>query len=170
MLLKPRRPVLDLDLPLAGGGRFSLQAQRPAAFTLLVFYRGFHCPICKGYLGDLNAKSSAFQALGVEPVAVSADPEERAELARREWDLTALPLAYAMPIALGRGWGLSVSHAISAAEPSQFLEPGLFLVRPDRTLYGAAVQTMPFTRPSLDELLAAMQFVVKRDYPARGEG
>ncbi|MEM1401497.1 MAG: AhpC/TSA family protein, partial [Pseudomonadota bacterium] len=49
-----------------------------------------------------------------------------------------------------------------------FAEPGLFLVRPDKTLYFGSVQTMPFARPSFDGVLMGLDFVLKTDYPARG--
>lgn len=168
-MLKPGQPVPNLDLPLAGGGRFSLKAEKPDAFTMLVFYRGLHCPICKTYLADLEAKIGAFKDNGVKAVAVTSETQDRAEQTKKDWALQNLPLAYAMPIALGREWGLSVSNGISDKEPKQFLEPGLFLVRPDLTLYAASVQTMPFARPSFADVLAAVKLVVKNNYPARGE-
>jgi hypothetical protein len=42
-------------------------------------------------------------------------------------------------------------------------------VRPDRTLYCLAVQLMPFARPNFGELVQVLDFVIKNDYPARGE-
>ena len=42
-------------------------------------------------------------------------------------------------------------------------------VRPDATLYSAHVQSTPFARPHLDNLLTALEFVRDKDYPARGE-
>ena len=42
-------------------------------------------------------------------------------------------------------------------------------MRPDRTLYYGAVQTMPFARPHFDELLVAVDYAIEKDYPARGE-
>ena len=42
-------------------------------------------------------------------------------------------------------------------------------MRPDGTLYFGTVQTMPFARPSFDDVLMALDFVLKNDYPARGE-
>lgn len=168
-MIKPRQLVPELDLPLAGGGRFSLKNEKPDAFTLLVFYRGLHCPICKTYLADLQAKLGAFKDTGINAVAITSEAQDRAEQTKTEWALQSLPLAYAMPIAAGREWGLSVSNGISDKEPKQFLEPGLFLVRPDLTLYAASVQTMPFARPSFDDVLGAVKFVVKNNYPARGE-
>ena len=54
-------------------------------------------------------------------------------------------------------------------EPAIFSEPGLFLVRPDGTLYFGTVQTMPFARPAFDQILGALDFVIAKGYPARGE-
>lgn len=169
MALTPRQPVPDLDLPLVGGGRFRLSQARPDSFTMLVFYRGLHCPICKPYLRDLDRKIDAFAQRGVEAVAISSDGRERAERTRGDWGLKRLPLAYDLPLQEARAWGLYVSSAIKEGEPDRFSEPGLFLVRPDRTLYAATVQTMPFARPHWDDLLGALDFVLANSYPARGE-
>lgn len=65
--------------------------------------------------------------------------------------------------------GLFISSAIESKEPERFAEPGLFLVRPDATLYAVSIQTMPFARPSFKQLASALDFVIKEDYPARGE-
>jgi hypothetical protein len=45
----------------------------------------------------------------------------------------------------------------------------VYLIRPDRTLYYGAVQTMPFARPGFEDLLVAVNYAIERDYPARGE-
>lgn len=168
-MIKPRHPVPELNLPLVGGDRFSTSTEQNKSFTLIVVYRGLHCPICKTYLRDLNARAADFSAAGVGTIAVSSDTAERAAKAKTDWGLDALRVASDMPIAAGRAWGLFVSRGISDKEPSEFLEPGLFLVRPDATLYAASVQTMPFARPNFAEVLAAVQFVTKNGYPARGE-
>ena len=54
--LVPRQVVPDLTVPLVGGGHWSLADQTPDQFTLIVVYRGLHCPICSNYLADLNRK------------------------------------------------------------------------------------------------------------------
>jgi hypothetical protein len=54
-------------------------------------------------------------------------------------------------------------------EPALFAEPALFLIRADRTLYFASVQTMPFARPRFADVLSALDFVIANNYPARGE-
>ncbi len=166
----PRQPAPALDLPLVGGGRFDLTACRPTQFTLVVVYRGVHCPQCKKQLFELDARLGELRDVGVdEVVAVSGDAQERAEKAVREWELDHLRVAYEMDEAAMRAWGLYVSAGLTDAEPPMFSEPGLFLVRPDATLYSAHVQSTPFARPRLDDLLTALEFVREKDYPARGE-
>jgi len=170
----PRQPVPPLTATLAGGGRFDLSAENPKTFSLVVFYRGLHCPICRRYLTDLDSKVEEFEMRGVSVVAVSTDNAERAERTRSEWDLKHLRIAYGLSLRMARAWGLYISTsrgktAEGFEEPALFPEPGIFLIRPDRTLYYCSVQTLPFSRPHFDDILAAIDYVVERNYPARGE-
>jgi hypothetical protein len=85
-----------------------------------------------------------------------------------------LRFGHSLPLKTAREWGLYVSasrgkSSINIEEPPLFSEPGVFLVRPDGSLYYAAVQTMPFARPLFSELLQAIDFAITKDYPARGE-
>ncbi|GAC1487892.1 MAG: peroxiredoxin-like family protein [Acetobacteraceae bacterium] len=169
MSIKPRTKVPALSLPLVGGGQFELAQSAPKAFTLLVVYRGLHCPICKTYLRDLDRKLAEFEALGVKAVAASTDTQERAEQSRTEWGIEHLSIAYGLGVEQARAWGLFISASIKDGEPPLFAEPGLFLIRPDQTLYAASIQTMPFARPSFADLLAAVKMVTEKNYPARGE-
>jgi hypothetical protein len=43
------------------------------------------------------------------------------------------------------------------------------LIKPDQTVYRLSVQSMPFVRPNFAEMVQALDFVIKNDYPARGE-
>lgn len=169
MPIKPRTKVPALEVATVGGEPFRLAARKPRNFTLIVFYRGFHCPICKPYLRDLDGKLEAFLERGVEPIAISTDTQERAQRSKTEWELRKLPLGYGLGIEEARAWGLYISRSIKETEPALFAEPGLFLVRPDGTLYCASIQTMPFARPSFADMLQAVQFVTEKNYPARGE-
>jgi hypothetical protein len=54
-------------------------------------------------------------------------------------------------------------------EPPLFSEPALYLVQADGTLYFGSVQTMPFARPHFADILAAIDYVVAKNYPPRGE-
>ena len=85
-----------------------------------------------------------------------------------------LEIGYGLDLEVARQWGLYISSgrgktSIGIEEPAMFSEPGVFLVRADGTLYWASVQTMPFARPHFKEVLAGLDFVIKADYPARGE-
>ena len=54
-------------------------------------------------------------------------------------------------------------------QPPMFIELALFLVRPDRTLYYASVQSMPFGRLCFKEMFGGIEKAIARDTPARGE-
>lgn len=170
----PRQMTPDFECPTVGGDQWSLSSVTPENFTMVVFYRGLHCPICKGYLKDLDNKLDDFKKLGVEVIVVSNDPEDRATTTKADWRLDNLTIGYGIDIATARSWGLYVSSGIGKTstgieEPDRFAEPGIFLVRPDQTLYFASIQTMPFARPRFEDVLKAIEIVVSRDYPARGE-
>ncbi|MEO1016956.1 MAG: peroxiredoxin-like family protein [Pseudomonadota bacterium] len=167
--LVPGQPVPTLKLDLAGGGHYSLADAKPQNFTMVVAYRGHHCPLCKGYLGKLNELVEAFADKGVEPVAISMNDENLASKAKEEWGLDKVPVAYGMSEDTARDWGLYISNAIRETEPTRFSEPGLYLVRPNGELYFVSVQNTPFTRPALDELLQRLDFIIDKGYPARGD-
>jgi alkyl hydroperoxide reductase subunit AhpC len=161
--LLPRQPVPALNVPLTSAGRFVLGAAPAERFDLVVFYRGLHCPICAKYLLELERLAPEFAARGVQVVAVSSDNEERGKLMAEKVGASGV-----------RQWGLYISTSrgltsIGIEEPELFSEPGVFLVRPDGTLYYGAVQTMPFARPQFQDLLGAIDFAISKDYPARGE-
>lgn len=168
-MLKPDQPVPALDLPLTIGARYALSKQHPEHFTMLVFYRGKHCPICKSYLQELGSKLEHFVAAGVNVAAVSMDNEERAMVAHNDWKTGDVPLVYDLTEQQAREWGLYISQGRDdSEEPAVFSEPALFLVKPDGRLYFASIQNAPFTRPPLDQLLEGITFVKENGYPVRG--
>ncbi|TKD66012.1 peroxiredoxin-like family protein [Flavobacterium sp. ASW18X] len=168
-MLKPRTKVPELNLKLVNGTSWTLSEQTPDNFTMVIFYRGLHCPICKTYLEELQTKLKDFTAKGVNVIAISSDSEERAKEQYDKWKIADIPLGYNFSIQNAREWGLYVSKGIKDKEPDMFIEPGLFLIKPDGTLYSASIQTMPFARPEFDDLLNAIGYITKNDYPARGE-
>lgn len=174
MALIPRKPVPALEVDLVGGGRWSFAAQKPQHFTMIVFYRGLHCPVCRKYTGELNGMIGEFEKRGVSTVIASTDSKERATEAKEKWGLPNLTVGYGVSIDTARNWGLyiSTSRGMTSAgveEPPLFAEPGLFLVKPDGTLYWASVSTMPFARPHFSEIAQAIDFALSKNYPARGE-
>lgn len=172
--LMPRQPVPALDVPLTGGGRFVLGASPGERFDIVVFYRGLHCPICAKYLMELERLAPEFAQRGVNLVAVSSDDEDRGKQMAEKVKASGLKFAYGLSLRSARQWGLYISASrgktsIGIEEPPLFSEPGVFIVSPDGKLYYGAVQTMPFARPPFQDLLGAIDFVIAKDYPARGE-
>lgn len=166
--LTPDTQAPALSLPLVGGGTWSLADQSPKNFTMVVFYRGFHCPVCKMYLGKLNALTDMAAEAGVNVVVASMDPQDRAEQAKADWGLDTLDVAYGVTADDVRNWGLYLSTAFKDAETDQFAEPGLFWVRPDGRLYLIDIANMPWSRPDVKFLLSKVQFAMDNNYPARG--
>jgi peroxiredoxin len=172
-MLLPRRPVPELRVPTLAHGDFDLTADEPTLLTLISFYRGLHCPVCLKYLRDLQALIPEYESRGAKVIAVSSDDRERAQqMASKVGDR--LRFGYSLSLKVAREWGLYISSSrgmssTNVEEPPLFSEPGVFLVRPDGTLYYGAVQTMPFARPLFSELLQAIDFAIAKDYPARGE-
>lgn len=172
--LFPQQPVPSLSIKTVGGDTWTLADQKPQNFSLVVFYRGLHCPICGGYLQDLSKKLPDFERRGVTVIALSSDSEERAQQAKQKWRLGELTLGYGLPLDTARRWGLYISRghgptSTGLDEPALFSEPALYFVRPDGTLYFGTAQTMPFARPHFDDILTTLDFVIAKNYPARGE-
>ena len=170
----PRQTTPELDLDTLSHGRFSLAGDNPERFTLVAFYRGLHCPICGNYLKELERLTPELEKRGAKPIAISADGQERAQAMADKIGASNLRMGYGLPLSRAKDWGLFISTSrgktsIGIEEPELFSEPGVFLVRPDRTLYYGSVQTMPFVRPNFAELVQALDFVIANDYPARGE-
>lgn len=166
---KPRQSAPGLEVKLLDGGTWRLAEAKPQSFSMIVVYRGLHCPICKTYLGELDAKLPEFAKRGVDVVAISTDPRDRAEKAKAEWGLNNLAIGYDLPIATAREWDLFISRAIREGETPEFSEPGLFLVRPDNTLFYSSRSSAPWGRPSFDQMLRGIDIVAERKMPARGE-
>ena len=156
-----------LTLPLAGGGTYDLSTENPEAATMVIFYRGVHCPVCEGYLGKVAEKAAAFAEAGMPIVLASMDNQERAEKAKADWGLANLPVAYGMTEEQARAWGLYISTSIKDAELPVFCEPGTFWVKPDGSLYLIDIASMPFARPDLDILLSRV-VAIGNGYPPRG--
>jgi peroxiredoxin len=160
LMLKPKDRAPELIVKTLDSDKdWRLAEQQPATFTMIVFYRGWHCPLCHDYLQELARKLAEFQSRGVNVIAISGDARERAQAARDEWQLGGLTLGYGFEAAQADAWGLYITQGKSPDEPETFNEPGLFLIRADGTIYAAFVQSTPYARPNLDQVLAAIDFM-----------
>jgi len=85
--LTPDTQAPSLKLPLVGGGTYDLSTESPENFSMVLFYRGYHCPVCKNYLGGMTALLKEYEAAGFSVVAASMNGPELAEKAAKEWEL-----------------------------------------------------------------------------------
>ena len=164
----PGTPFPAIDLARVGGGRVT-NADFDAPFlTVLNVYRGLHCPRCKAQLADFTQNRPAFAAAGIKVVSISTDPADRAEQSVAEWGLGDMPVGYGLTIEQARGLGLFISEAIREGETAFFAESALFLIAEDGTLWGSAINTFPFMRPTAAMILDAAETRRARNYPPRG--
>jgi peroxiredoxin len=167
--LIPGQPVPPLTFPLLGGQVFDITQSKPGYLTLVEVYRGLHCPRCHRHILGLNSVMPRLAERGVNVVAVSADPQDRAQTAKDKWGIDALPLGYDLDEATARAWGLFISNPITPNEPKPFYEPGTFFVRPDGVLFAVSLGSTPFGRAHWPDWLEGLDAAKARNYPPRGD-
>lgn len=159
-----------IALPTIAGESVTLGQPSSDQSQLIVVYRGLHCPICKKYLGQLNGMKADFEAMGVEIVAVSTDPEDKAGKFAAEVHLD-ITVAYDLSIEQARKLGLFISTPLSDQETdAPFAEPGVFFVRSDGSLHFSDVASAPFCRPDLEMIKKGVGYISEKGYPPRGTG
>ena len=160
-----------LDARLVGGGRWALAREKADKLALLAFYRGVFCPACRAWLGELERLLPEFERRGVSVIALSCDKKDAAERALKEWGLKNLRVGFNLAPDDARQAGLYISEgrgvdpATGRKEPMLFTEPALLAVRPDGILYAAWIQSGPYARPQLAEVLAALDDCIARGLP-----
>ena len=159
-------PVLEVKT--LDGNVWSLAQQTPVSYTMVVFYRGAHCPLCEQYITELDQTLDAFKELGVSVIAISGDTQDKAEAFKAQTSIQTVPIGYGLTPDDMRRWGLYVSKGHFPQEPTLFSEPAIFLVKPDGRLYLANIGTHPFSRISFDFLLKGLEYFIANNYPFRG--
>lgn len=157
------------DVAALGGGKLTLGVPRAGHdWQAVVVYRGLHCPLCKTYLSKLQELEPAFNELGVDVVAVSGDPEEKAQAFADEKDLS-LAIGYGLSVAQMGAMGLYVSEPRSEKETDRpFPEPALFVINDKGMIQIIDVSNAPFARPDLQGIVNGIRFIRANDYPVRG--
>ena len=169
-MLATNQPAPSLSVPLLGGGTFDLSSEAPEHFTLVLFYRGKHCPLCtKQMEEDVLPNLDKLAETGVGVVAVSMDDADRAQAQAGDWVGKGLRVGYGLTEEKAREWGLYMSSKREGSEePALFSEPGMTLIYPDGRVYAHWQQSVPFARPKVAELLGGLGFIIEKGYPARG--
>lgn len=169
MKILPGRPMPDITLPAIGKNSTWRLAEKPRGkYRLLVVYRGHHCPLCKKQLESIAQQLAEFESRKVDVIALSCDNEGRATKSYNEWQVDGVPIAYGLPVDEALNWGLFVSTAVKDVEPDLFSEPGLFLLDEKSEVRALWVQSVPFARPSISDILQAIDFIEENSYPPRG--
>ena len=158
--------VDQMSFPSVTGGDLAIGGSKER-WTMLIVYRGKHCPRCKRYLNKLNDALSSWTEI-MDVLVISADTKEKALADKEEFGWN-FDLGYGLTEAQMRSLGLYVSEPLSEAETTGlFAEPGTFAIRPDGSLMLVDISNGPASRPDLDELLDGMKFNIHNDRPVRG--
>ncbi|ALF56592.1 alkyl hydroperoxide reductase [Nostoc piscinale CENA21] len=166
LLMGNLAPVLEVKT--LNGTIWKLADQTPNNYTMIVFYRGLHCPICEQYITDLEQKLDAFQKLGVEAIAISGDSLEKTQQFQQQANIQNTTIGYDFTPDDMRRWGLYLTKGHFESEPALFSEPAVFLIKPDGRLYFANIGTHPFSRVDFAFLLKGLEYIIPRNYPFRG--
>ena len=137
---------------------------------LVVVYRGKHCPLCTRYLDELNTALSELNDIGIDVVAVSADPVKKAEeqIGQINPDYA---VGYDLSIEQMRVLGLYISNPRSNEETDRpFAEPGIFFVNKETRLQVVDISNAQLARPELKTLIMGLAFICnpENNYPIRG--
>lgn len=171
MRVIPGDTMPAIDARLASGGRWALAQEKPEKLSLLAFYRGIFCPICRVWLSDLDRLVPQFTKRGVSVIALSCDRKDGAEKALQDWGLKNLRVGYKLDVEDARKAGLYISEgrglnpATGQKEPMLFAEPALLLVNPEGELYAAWIQSTPYARVHIAEILTAVDNFVAKGLP-----
>lgn len=138
-------------------------------WTLVIIYRGQHCPICLKYLNELAMFSGRFEALNIDVVAVSADNKQQLEQFKVNGLNVSFPVMLELQVEDMKKLGLYISEPTSDAETDHlFAEPGLFLINPKGQTAMLDIANAPFIRPNIDQFVTGLEYVMENDYPIRG--
>ncbi|MEO1115965.1 MAG: redoxin domain-containing protein [Pseudomonadota bacterium] len=154
-----------------GGGKVELGIPvNGHDWQMVVIYRGKHCPICTKYLKELEEIAPELSRIGVDIVAASADPEERARAQAGDAGVS-FPVGTDLSVRDMRKLGLYVSDPRSPEETDRpFAEPGLYVVNDEGKLQVVDISNAPFARPALSSILMGLNFIKNpaNNYPVRG--
>ena len=156
----------EITLSTTNGGKAQIGGASDR-WTMIVVYRGLHCPICKSYLAKIESLKDKFDALGTNILFVSGDNAEKAKAFADEMALT-LPVAHDLSVEQMKQLGLYVSEARPSETDRPFPEPALFVVNEKGQAHIVDISNAPFVRPELELIIRGITHIKKNDYPIRG--
>ena len=166
--LIPGEKTPSLALETLNNNLWSISDNINKSKSMIVFYRGLHCPVCAEFLKLLDTQLQDYKKSNTEVIVVSMDSKEKAVKAKNEWDLKNPNIAYGLSEEKAREWNLYISKSIKETESDIFCEPGLFIIKEDGSLYLVNTSNMPWARPDISSLPAKLVFAEEKNYPVRG--
>jgi peroxiredoxin len=138
-------------------------------YSLVLVYRGAHCPKCLDYLNSVDEHRQRLKKLNVDLKAVSADSQDQVQQMIKKGLNVNYPILCSLQLEDMKKLGLYLSEPLNDNETDHiFPEPALFLINPDKSLRMIEVANSPFIRPDVELLIDGIEFSLTKDYPARG--
>ncbi|MEM9462834.1 MAG: redoxin domain-containing protein [Myxococcota bacterium] len=158
-------------LPAANLDGTTTDISKPAQgadWTMVVVYRGQHCPLCTRYLNRLTSFVPRLREIGIHVVAVSGDSKQQLEGHLERLDIN-FPIHYGLTTEQMQALGVHISAPRSEKETDHpFAEPGLFVINEKGTVQVIDTSNNPFVRPDLEALVSGLSWIRSHDYPIRG--
>ena len=158
--------IPDIYFSLINGISIRL-SEETSNWTLLIVYRGLHCPICKDYAAKFENKLPKLKDFNTQLTLISADPKDKATEFAEELNLKS-KIGYGLTIDQMRKLGLYLSEPRPNEVDYIFPEPGLFLINPKDKIHIIETSNAPFVRPDIDLILRGINHIQENNYPIRG--
>lgn len=165
--LSLNEPAPTLSIPTFSGTNLNMSAQKPDKYTIIIFYRGWHCSVCMDYLREEEEGCTVAKKRGIDVIAIRMETTWR-----RGKVLIALrkaakhshfqlvmncpndspqlgTLHFARP-----AWHFGIQKVLP--------EPALFVLKPDTTVHSGPKRPLCSTL----KLLAGLDFVMANNYPS----
>lgn len=142
-----------IELPRSGGATLRLPDDIAVRFCVVLFYRGYWCPISQRQLRSFETCAARLRSLDAGIIAASADPAEKAQEVAA---MVSFPVAY--------GVTREIAHAIGAWWDSGrgIVQPAEFVIGPDRTVLSATYSTGPIGRIESSDVVSLIQLLAVR--------
>ena len=116
--------IPDIYFSLINGISIRL-SEETSNWTLLIVYRGLHCPICKDYAAKFENKLSKLEDINTQLIFISSDPKDKATKFAEELNLKS-KIGYGLTIDQMRKLGLYLSEPRPNEVDIYFLSPVCF--------------------------------------------